>query len=751
MTLHLHHLTGCAPTPLAHYLKALGILRIVAEQKDAEARGFWRDQHFCLLTKLDRSELERFFLADYEPTPFVSPWNKGSGFYAASDPALGPLEKSTATRFSPFRAGIAAARQPLAAITHADSRVRELKERTKGKKGMSAAERAGAAALKSDPDFKTQLAAAERDFKHLKANLYAPFAGEWRGGHRDWMEAAMVLNDEGLPTWPSLLGTGGNDGRLDFTNNAMQRLGELFDLASSEGTATPNADPLLKNALWGSATVEMRSASVGQHLPGQAGGANGSTGPDSSSQVNPWDFVLMLEGAVLFRGKTTRRLDSRSERRAAIPFAVHAHAVGHGTPGRESTERGEQWMPLWDKATTLGDLGALLGEGRAQLGRSTAHRPLDFARAIAKLGIARGLTGFERYAYLERNGQSKIAVPLGRIGTGERSQAQLVDDIGPWLDRLQKLVRDGGAPTRLQVVEAALADAVFGVLTHSGDPLGWQAVLLGASSVEQLQSTGTGFQAGPIPPLSTKWIDAAADDSPEWRLAVALGSAAGGYESVRPEDPIRPHTLPLAKDLRTFATADKRLLKDVRVVMLGRDALADLITLVERRLVEASQRGQRMLALCAAPGAGARADDLAAFLDGRVDVGRVVRLARALMAVQWRSTSMPRQNPIVGQSPALDEAWQALRLCGLPYKVADRRVPVDLAMIRRLASGDAAGAVTIAIRRLSAAGFRPPLTTSTADIITARRWAAALAFPIEPSVARTMAKRFQTKAMTETL
>ena len=38
MTLHLHHLTGCSPVPLAHYLKALGILRLIVEQRaDGEA------------------------------------------------------------------------------------------------------------------------------------------------------------------------------------------------------------------------------------------------------------------------------------------------------------------------------------------------------------------------------------------------------------------------------------------------------------------------------------------------------------------------------------------------------------------------------------------------------------------------------------------------------------------------------------------------------------------------------------------
>ena len=41
MTLHLHYLKGCSPTPLANYHKALGILRLVAEQADPTARGWW--------------------------------------------------------------------------------------------------------------------------------------------------------------------------------------------------------------------------------------------------------------------------------------------------------------------------------------------------------------------------------------------------------------------------------------------------------------------------------------------------------------------------------------------------------------------------------------------------------------------------------------------------------------------------------------------------------------------------------------
>jgi CRISPR-associated protein Csx17 len=60
-------LTGCTPTPLAGYLKALGILRLVAEQKEAEVRGFWRDETFGLATALTADELVAFLLHEYAP------------------------------------------------------------------------------------------------------------------------------------------------------------------------------------------------------------------------------------------------------------------------------------------------------------------------------------------------------------------------------------------------------------------------------------------------------------------------------------------------------------------------------------------------------------------------------------------------------------------------------------------------------------------------------------------------------------
>jgi CRISPR-associated protein Csx17 len=433
---------------------------------------------------------------------------------------------------------------------------------------------------------------------------------------------------------------------------------------------------------------------------------------------------------------------------AAVPFAVAAQPVGYATRGDEKDTRGEQWMPLWDRPASWQDVSALIGEGRAQLGRSTARRPLNFAQAIARLGVARGLTGFVRYGYLERNGQSNLAVPLGRLAVAPHPRGRLIDEISEWLERLQREVSN--APARFRVAVGALADATFDVLTREAEPARWQSLLVAIDRVERVQASGTAFKLGPCPVLSSGWRGAADDDSSEWRLALSLGSAARGYKNGRPFDPVRAHALPLdPKNGRRYATgADKRLLNDPRVVMTGRDPLGDLIALVERRFIEASQRGTRTLPLVAAYGSGARLDDLTRFLTGEVDVERVVALGRALMALDWERVRRPRAElSFWGHRP--DEAWESLRLCALPFAVRERTIATDPAMFRRLAAGDPPGAVELALRRLRAAGFRPPLTAAIGDGC-ARRWAAAFAFPIDRAVASAMADRFENHSATET-
>lgn len=766
--MHIHDLDGCAPTPLAHYLKALGILRLVAEQADPEVRGWWQGEQFRLMTKLDEMELLGFFLDRYEPTPLASPWNKGSGFFYVDDPGLTPAENSSAPRFERLRAGIRAGRSFLDELAKADQAVREIKDEAKK---LPKAKRVS---LRRSPEYKKRLADAEKVFKTLKSGLIPRLRLHWRGPHREWMDAAMVLGDDGTPQFPALLGTGGNDGRLDFTNNYFQRLNEVFDLADPEGKPRQSARSWFESALTGIAVQGLESGSaVGQYFPGLAGGANNSNGPNAESLLNPVDFLLMMEGAVLFSAHATRRLGVAEQSRAAAPFAVAAQGAGYASSGeldefvvkngQRRRGRGEQWMPLWAQPLTLRELRRLLAEGRAQIGAHPAREPLDLARAVARLGTARGIVAFQRYGYFQRNGDSIFTVPLGRFRVPDRISPPLacLDDLDVWLPRLRREARNGNAPNRLKLAERRVADALFEVVQHPDEPSRWQTVLLALADIEAVQVTGSGYRAGPVPKLRPEWVEAANDNSAEFRLALsfALQARAFSRDTGMPLDTngIRRHWLPLDQDkpwkFATTGTGSQiRLQIGSDVVMRGRRGIDDAIALVERRLIEAAQRGERRLPLQAATRGTAHPADLSALIAGAVDMDRTLTLGRALMALDrelWPQQYVSLSQPQQAEWP--DDAWLAIRLAMLPWPLPDgRRIGIDPAILRRLESSDAATAVELALRRLRAAGIYPTVRVASVASEAARLWAAALAFPISRRTAMDFVRRLDPHSLKET-
>ena len=715
-TLHLHHLHGCAPAPLAHYLKALGILRIVAEQKDPQARGWWQDEHFCLLTTLDRAELERFFLEEYSPTPVFNPWGARSGFYPGSSErtardALEAILTSTNPRHVPLHATFATVR--------------------------AAVDGSGGTKPETEED---------------KARLHMALRKTVRGPGEQWLGTVMALVGDSF-RGPALVGSGGNEGSGSYVSAFLQAVVACTCLAAKpKGAAAPAR-------IWDHALGLFTNSNTDDQQPILDYSWSGSFGQFlPEGEGSPWDFLFVIEGAMLFQsaiGSRSELLTSSSDRFLASPFYFAPHATGSGASakqdeymlqnGQPRPGRGEQWFPLWTAPSTLPEIEAVISEGRCSIGKRHASGAMDAARAIGALGVARGITTFCRYGYLQRNNlATHFAVPLGRIDVHARGSVRLTDELSHWLRRLHRLARDKSASSSLIQSERRLADSLFDLLTHDESAARWQSVLLAAAATESIQSSGAGFKAGPIPALGPEWLEAGDDGSPEWRLACALGSAAASYRADGlAQDPVRHHWLPLQPGARRFAEKEKRLAHDVRVIARGRDGEAACLALVERRLIESSQHGGRSLPLVAARGYDAHPVDLALLVAGRVDLARAVDLARGLMAVRWnRVRARPRREPTTRGWP--DEAWMALRLACLPWPLdAARTIPVDDAMIRRLSAGDGTAAVDLALRRLRATGLRPPLRNAFVDERTARLWGASLAFPISHAVATAMATRFQ--------
>jgi CRISPR-associated protein Csx17 len=178
-------LAGCTPQPLGSYLKGLAVLRLVSEQADETARGSWEDDCFVLETTLDRESLIEFFLKRYSPTAVIAPWNGGSGFYP-KDRKVGidALAESDDSRFALYRR----------AIGNAQEIVRETGE----EKGAS----------KNDEDAR-------------RLSILRLCRNRLPDGCVDWLDAAIAISSEGARAFAPILGTGGNEGRLDYTNNFL--------------------------------------------------------------------------------------------------------------------------------------------------------------------------------------------------------------------------------------------------------------------------------------------------------------------------------------------------------------------------------------------------------------------------------------------------------------------------------------------------------------------------------------------------
>jgi CRISPR-associated protein Csx17 len=398
-------------------------------------------------------------------------------------------------------------------------------------------------------------------------------------------------------------------------------------------------------------------------------------------------------------------------------------------------------------------------EGRALVRRAAASDGWSMARAVASLGVRRGVSEFVRFGYLQRNNlATHFAVPLGRFRVPDRpcSYVACLDDLDGWLRRLRHEARSRNAPDRLKLAERSLTDSLFAVTQEPEHPVRWQAVLIALEGVEGVQITGSGYRAGPAPKLRSEWVEAADDGSVEFRLAVAFALQARKFTtSGRPLDPIRRHWLPLdPKRPRSYATTgtgnQARLQTAVDTVLRGRNGTDDAIALVKRRLIEAAQSGERGLALRPLPGFAVHVADVRSLTCGSVDLNRALTLARALMALD-RESPPRRLAPLNSADSAWpDDAWITIRLCTSPWPLPDgRNVPVDPAIFRRLESGDASTAVELALRRLRASGIYPTVRAAAASPETARLWAAALAFPISRQTAMQFVRRLDPHSLKE--
>ncbi len=652
-------LPGCTPEPLMSYLKALGILRLVSEQKDPDARGWWQNDTFWLRSTLDHEALVRFFLEEYRPTPLFSPWNGDGGFLSDSGKSvemIGFFRASDNPRFAPIRRAITAvdAIPLMAEFRQKRDRAKELTKKKDAKTITEAEHR--------------ELGNVKRRVKQIKQALVTGIRAGFPDASLRWLDCCITIGLDGFTAAP-VLGSGGVDGRLDFGNNFLVNCRAVL-------ANTASARPRLGHALFGE-RVELEESSIGQFSPGQIGAPNSTQGFEGVSLINPWDFILMMEGTLVLAGAAVRRFGVANSTKASFPFTVRAVAAGFDSLAAkdEAESRGELWLPLWIRPTGMGELRQLFGEGRAEISGRTAQDGADFARAVASLGVDRGITGFNRLGFLKRSGKAFLAAPLGRFEVVERTHVDLLREVDSWLASFRRAAGDKNAPPRFGSAARRIDSAIFDFCKYGGAAF-FQRILIALGRAERELAGAERFREDkklkPLAGLSTAWIEAADDGSREFDIALAIAGVRHepDHDGDRPKiGPLRVNLEPVTLwyDKQEGNQKAKWAEKERCVVWNAADLATNLANVLQRRMMDAARTGCERLPL--ASRSTAALDTIAAFIAGQLDDQRIERLIWGLMLVE----SAPYQ-PRFGAAPndVLDDAH--------PYAV----LPRDYALLKLL-------------------------------------------------------------------
>lgn len=476
---------------------------------------------------------------------------------------------------------------------------------------------------------------------------------------------------------------------------------------------------------------------AGQFSPGTAGGVNSTSGFTSKYSINPWDFVLLIEGTLLFSAAAVRQHESSSDGTIAYPFCVTSCGVGYASAALadERTKKSiteEMWLPLWTRPSSNEELRAVFGEGRAQIRGQSVKTGVDFAQAVCTLGTDVGIDSFQRVGFLARNGESIFAIPLGRIHAKRNAGVHLLADIESWLRGYRRAATNGKSkgPASVRRALTRLESAIIH-LCVSNTPERLMAVFIALGQCEKAASRSLNWSkenfVAPLQGLRKAWLTRNWTQSVELRLAASLASIDG--KCGNDWRPFRCHLEPVTswydKDRgRTGYRWSEVVTNDVRWIEGPLpDVLNDILT---RRLILAGDTPKQS-------GLWASLSDIKIFIEGGTNDALLSDLLWSMSLVDWRDPSNLPPGPME-REPVPPTCYAMLKLCfplrSKPLPEGVQAIPVVPGIHRHAAQGHGAHATAMALRRLRASGYRPAVARLEVQGDNAKRTAAALLFPI---------------------
>ncbi|MDR7420398.1 MAG: type I-U CRISPR-associated protein Csx17 [Armatimonadota bacterium] len=253
----------------------------------------------------------------------------------------------------------------------------------------------------------------------LNALVDIASGARWTPYRRDWLDAQKKSKQTGtghaLALWQAdasedtielfgahavahgrvafnpLLGTGGNAGQREFAKGwrvAVDALKSPRRVDARDECRRWLVGEPVSWMLSGIAAASWFSAANKLYNSGQSA--------FREEPLSPWAMALACEGLPFFAGGPSRRLGARARAQGAFPFICQAGAPG--LPGEAGRDRGEVWVPIWERPMTLPEVRALFQRGRAEVRGRGARTPAAFAAAIVHRGVDAGVSCFVRFA-----------------------------------------------------------------------------------------------------------------------------------------------------------------------------------------------------------------------------------------------------------------------------------------------------------------------------------------------------------------
>ncbi|AFZ30540.1 hypothetical protein Glo7428_1994 [Gloeocapsa sp. PCC 7428] len=476
------HLT---PTTAIAWLKAVGLLRL------SGARGYW-DNCFYLLDVSAENLVEN--LLNYQPKPFVSPWNSYSLFNKAE--GLAAVLASQSKRYRLMREGYTELQDAMQSLDTA---------------GQSAAQK--------------------------KLTLMADLPRRVSNHHwLEWINAVgLMTNTQTGPRFlcNDLLGTGGNVGTTDFCTAYFQVCTQLWDLDTGEPAVDteafirasvlgePQPKTLLAQALLGhtypAADYFDDLAPAGTSLADYL-----DNGGRSSQLANPVDLILYLEGATTFTGKAIPRNEVEEGGQeytiAAYPLLLEVNSGSADTSDRTGRAY-EVWLPLWEQPMDWEDFQDIVTTDLAFRLKNQVVDTIDMLDVITQANDYCGeLSRFARFGLWTRKGQGKYLIYVGLATPGKT-------DFGAELRKWRLQARPSEKQPQAQYNLLTTIQKTLYRLQQGNAEATTAIRVLG--QLEVLHSR-VQTKVPPVPQLKEKWVEAVYQEYPivEVELAAALASTA---------------------------------------------------------------------------------------------------------------------------------------------------------------------------------------------------------------------------------